>query len=69
MEDIVYFTYENLTYAKGFFNQNGHSFYVLPGFEEMFAEKVNRYLGPDIKYHLEVLNELPGPELCPPTVP
>jgi len=69
VEDIVYFTHEGKTYAKGFFNQNGHSFYVLPGFEDRFQDKVDQYLGPEMTYHLEVLPELPGPDLCPPTVP
>ncbi len=69
MEDIVYFTHEGRTYAKGFFNQNGHSFYVLPGHEELFERKVQAYLAPETKYHVEVLSELPGPDLCPPEVP
>jgi len=69
MEDIVYFTTNGKTYAKGFFNQNGHSFYILPGYEGMFDRQVKHYLGPDVEFYFEVIPHLPGPDLCPPEVP
>jgi len=69
MEDIVCFTHEGKTYAKGFFNQNGHSFYVLRGHVTMFEERVETYLGTSAQYYLEISDELPGPEVCPPEVP
>lgn len=68
--EIVYFTLDDGTvYAKGFFNQEGHSFYALPGYACRTEDRILRYLGPDTAYCLEILKELPGPSLCPPKVP
>ncbi len=65
MSDIVYFVKDGLTYAKGFFNQNGFSFYVLKGHMDEFNKKLPVYLQEDQEYHVEELSELPGPSCCP----
>jgi hypothetical protein len=58
--DITYFTTNGHTWGKGFFNQNGHSFYVLQGFEEQFKAKVAQCLAPNVPYVVEFSGSLPG---------
>jgi len=62
--DITYFTNEGSAYAKGFFNQNGHSFYVLHGFEWLLHEKLAEYLAPNTPYVVESTASLPGTNVC-----
>jgi hypothetical protein len=69
MTDVVFFEKDGLTYAKGFLNQEGYSFYVLEGYSALFEEKVNALLGDDLQYYVEELDELPGGTRCPPEVP
>ena len=35
MTNILWFEKDEITYAKGFFNQEGFSVYVLPGYEDL----------------------------------
>lgn len=73
MTDILHFTDGGKTYAKGFFNQNGASFYVLPGFMDKFLDKVGVLgvdpLAEESDFFIEEISELPGPDRCPPEVP
>lgn len=69
MTDILFFEEDGFTYAKGFFNQNGASFYVLPGHMDRFLEKVG-VLGVDplaegADFYIEEINQLPGGTRCP----
>lgn len=60
MVDIFRFEKDGVLYAKGFFNQEGLTFYVLKGYRATFylaAENILR-LGTD--FYVEELDQLPG---------
>ena len=73
MTDVLFFEKDGLTYAKGFFNQEGCSFYALKGYAELLYEKLEELgvLAPysDTPTYVEELAELPGGTRCPPATP
>ena len=73
MTDVLFFEKDGFTYAKGFFNQEGCSFYVLPGHKDVLYEKLEA-MGLMAPYsatptYVEELSDLPGGSRCPPEAP
>jgi hypothetical protein len=62
MVDILRFEKDGVTYAKGFCNQEGRSFYVLPGYQGILDEALKK-VGVNKAWHtFEETQSLPGDE-------
>jgi len=58
--DIFSFEKDGVVYAKGFFNQEGLTFYVLRGYKATFYLAAENILRLDTEYGIEVTDSLPG---------
>ena len=62
MTNTIWFEKDGFTYAKGFFNQEGFSLYVFPGYEDLLRKTLGATIG---YYRLESTPTLPGGTRCP----
>jgi len=60
MVDIFHFEKDGVVYAKGFFNQEGFTFYVLKGHARKFYTATENILRMDTNFRVEEVDELPG---------
>ena len=60
MVDIFRFEKDGVVYAKGFFNQEGLTFYVLTGRSKDFYLAAENILRMNTDFYVEELDTLPG---------